>query len=67
MLRDLQISEEWSKKQAELGDLYFAMIQQGGITLDGKTMFFQWFRFGDRPCNGYSLLFGLHGGGGCPS
>ena len=42
------------------------MLKQGNITLKDKTLKFQYFTRGNRPINGYSLIFGLHGGGGCP-
>ena len=43
------------------------MVEEGKITLDGKTMKVSYFKKGERPQTGYSLIFGLHGGGGCPS
>ena len=30
-------------------------------------MNFQYFTKGDKPLGGYTLIFGLHGGGGCPT
>ena len=50
----------------ELGELYTMLIKQGSITLGDKTMRFQFFCFGAAPPGGYRLIFGLHGGGGCP-
>lgn len=41
------------------------MIQLGSITLRDKTLRFKYFLIGDRPRDGYALVFGLHGGGGC--
>jgi hypothetical protein len=29
-------------------------------------MKFKYFTFGYKPQNGYTLIFGFHGGGGCP-
>lgn len=66
MLQDKQVLEEWAKLQQDEGELYFLMIKQGSITLAGKTLKFQYQTLGPKPPNGYSLIFGLHGGGGCP-
>lgn len=66
MLGDQQVREEWAKNQKEEGELYFMMIKQGNITLQDKTMHFQYNMIGPRPEKGYALIFGLHGGGGCP-
>jgi hypothetical protein len=42
------------------------MLQSGSLTLNGKTMKFTYKQKGAKPPNGYTLIFGLHGGGGCP-
>jgi hypothetical protein len=43
------------------------MIEEGCITIGDKTMRLRYFIKGTQPANGYSLLFGMHGGGGCAS
>ncbi len=40
-------------------------MQDRQITIGDKTMRFEYFTFGQRPYNGYTLLIGMHGGGGC--
>jgi len=43
------------------------MINERSITLGDKTMNFQYFTKGEKPLGGYTLIFGFHGGGGCPT
>ena len=43
------------------------MVESGQIQIGDKCMRLKYFTFGSRPPKGYTLLFGLHGGGGCPS
>lgn len=42
------------------------ILESGQITVGGKTMHFVHKQKGDRPSDGYMLVFGLHGGGGVP-
>jgi hypothetical protein len=40
------------------------MLQSGQLTINGRTMYFVYRLKGNRPTNGYTLIFGFHGGGG---
>lgn len=40
------------------------ILESGQITVDGRTMNFVYKLIGNRPVNGYTLIFGFHGGGG---
>jgi hypothetical protein len=40
------------------------MLQSGKLNINGRTMIFQYKMKGKRPNNGYTLIFGFHGGGG---
>ena len=42
------------------------MLESKKLTLNGRTMHFEYFKRGPAPSDGYSLYFGMHGGGGCP-
>ena len=42
------------------------MLDSKKLTLMGHTMLFEFFKIGQSPPDGYSLYFGMHGGGGCP-
>lgn len=42
------------------------MLDSGSLTIGDQTMEFTYNIKGDRPPNGYTLIFGFHGGGGCP-
>ena len=42
------------------------MLQSGTLTIDKQTMKFVFKKIGKKPFNGYPLIFGFHGGGGCP-
>ena len=66
-LNDHDISLVWNKYRHDYGETYYQMIQQGKITIGEKVLKITYFTRGSRPLNGYSLVFGLHGGGGCPS
>lgn len=43
------------------------ILESGSLTIGDKTMRFQYFVKGDQPQGGYTLFFGFHGGGDCPS
>lgn len=49
MLRDAEVLSEWRQLQAEMGDLLFEEIKQGSLTLNSRTMRFQYFTIGPRP------------------
>ena len=40
------------------------ILESGQITVDRRTMNFVYKLKGNRPVNGYTLIFGFHGGGG---
>jgi len=40
MLQDHRIANVWKSFQQQMGERYMSMIQQGSITLEGKTMKF---------------------------
>ena len=42
------------------------MLESNNLTIGERNMKFTYFKKGDQPPNGYSLIFGFHGGGGCP-
>lgn len=42
------------------------MLNSGTLTINGKTIQFVYKLKGNRPPKGYTLIFGFHGGGGCP-
>ena len=65
MMQDEDVQANWKLLQVSIGDLYFNMINNGCITIGGKTMRFKCFPKGKQPKNGYTLIFGLHGGGAC--
>lgn len=65
MLEDKEVFEIWSKNMQDEAELYNLMIKQGSITLQDKTLKFQYTIMEPKPPKGYSLVFGLHGGGGC--
>ena len=43
------------------------MIESGQIQIGDKCMRLKYHKIGSRPHKGYTLMFGLHGGGGCAS
>ena len=66
LFQDPKICQIWSQTQDHL-QKYSQGVKDGVLTLGDKTLKFRYFMKGDRPKNGYSLLFGMHGGGGCPA
>lgn len=60
-------TELWSEMKSRFAPSRMAMLQSGQLTLNGKTMKFTYKTKGERPANGYMLIFGFHGGGGCPA
>lgn len=40
------------------------MLQSGQLVINNRTMNFVYKTKGSRPNNGYTLIFGFHGGGG---
>ena len=64
LFNDGFIKEKWKHCQ-NLGQKYYQMIQNREITLGDKTMRFTFQMVGPQPKNGYTLLIGMHGGGGC--
>ena len=67
ILQEQDICKIWNKYKSEVGATYLQMLQSGSITCGDKTMKFKYFPRGSNPDKGYALVFGLHGGGGCPS
>ena len=65
MLQDPKVANEWRNYQTGIGQVYGLMLQKGSLTIGDKTMKFQFNVIGQMPPNGYSLIFGLHGGGAC--
>lgn len=56
----------WGNLKASTAQQRKAMLESGKLTINGRTMEFVYKPKGNRPNNGYALIFGLHGGGGCP-
>lgn len=65
MLSDPEVAVEWKKRQVEIGEVYNVLLKEEFVTLNDKTMRFKYFVKGARPQGGYTLIFGLHGGGNC--
>lgn len=42
------------------------MLKSGMLKMNALSMNFTYQTKGQRPPNGYILIFGFHGGGGCP-
>lgn len=59
-----QLGQMWNSVVAQELPKRKALLESGQLTIDGKTMSFQLKYFGARPKNGYSLVIGMHGGGG---
>ena len=49
----------------QVSEQKMAMLHSKSLTIKNKTMRFQYFMFGEKPINGYALIFGFHGGGNC--
>ena len=64
IFQDPKIIQIWSQTQEHL-QKHAQGVKNGMLTLGDKTLKFRYFMKGDRPKNGYTLLFGMHGGGGC--
>jgi len=60
-------TELWNNFKATYAGSRMEMLKSGQLTLNGKTMKFIYKTKGNRPPNGYTLVIGLHGGGGCPA
>lgn len=43
------------------------MLKSGTLKLNNRTMKFVYSIIGDKPQQGYNLIFGFHGGGGVPA
>jgi len=65
MLNRPEIYQEWKKMQERYANNLMNMLNSNSITIGNVTMKFQFFKKGGRPPAGYTLLFGMHGGGGC--
>lgn len=61
------VEQLWSEYRQKFAASKMAMLKSGQLTLNGKTMNFVYNTKGQRPPQGYILIFGLHGGGGCPA
>ena len=57
----------WAERVARLKPQRQAEWQGKSITLDGKTMKFEYRVLGDKPATGRSLYISLHGGGSAPA
>lgn len=57
----------WATLKSRFAASRKAMLDSQQLSLNGRTMKFVYRTKGSRPSNGYSLIFGLHGGGGCTS
>lgn len=53
----------WGEYKQKFAGPYMQMLKSGELTLNGRTMHFIYREKGDKPKNGYSLIFGFHGGG----
>ena len=67
MLEREEIKSLWRQMTAAEADVLMGEIESKAITIGDKTMRFQYFTRGKKPQGGYTLIFGLHGGGGCPA
>ncbi len=43
------------------------ILAEKKLTIGDKVMKFDYFCHGEKPKDGYTLIIGLHGGGGCPA
>jgi predicted peptidase len=59
-------AELWNDLKARFAPSRIEMLKSGQLTLNNRTMKFTYQTKGERPPNGYTLVFGFHGGGGCP-
>lgn len=57
----------WSNLKSRYAPSRMAMLQSGQLTIANRTWKFEYKTKGARPQNGYMLVFGFHGGGGCPA
>ena len=57
-------TELWKQVSSQLASQYQQGLKDQSITINGRSMKFFQNKKGSRPSNGYSLIFGLHGGGG---
>lgn len=66
MNSDILNNPLWNNLKQRYAAEKMQMLNSGTLTLNGKTINFVYSTKGNRPPNGYTLIFGLHGGGGCP-
>jgi hypothetical protein len=57
---------EWNAFKEKLEDQYFNEIKNGKVTFGNYSMFCKYSVHDQKPVGGYRLIFGFHGGGGCP-
>lgn len=66
MLEYPEILEIWRTLTTSFANAVMLELKQEQMTIAGRTFRFKQFVKGERPAQGYTLIFGLHGGGGCP-
>lgn len=59
--------ELWNNLKSRFAASRMEMLQSNQLTINNRTMKFEYKTKGSRPASGYTLIFGLHGGGGCPA
>lgn len=55
----------WNSFKTQWASSKLSILKSGNLSINNKTMKFTYQTNGPKPPNGYALIFGLHGGGGC--